>query len=167
MESQVIRDSLLKLSGELDGSIGGPPVASLDDHSRRRSLYFFQSHNEHHKFLSMFDDANVLDCYRRARSIVPQQALALENSPLVQQGVDRIVAALVDGRSDFSDADFARDAFASILGTPAKPEELRSGLEAMTQWRTSAAERGAPADQHARTGLVRSLLNHNDFITIR
>lgn len=167
MESQVVRDSLLKLSGELDGRIGGPTVASLDERSRRRSLYFFQSHNEHQKFLSMFDDANVLDCYRRARSIVPQQALALENSPLIQQSVDRIVAALVEGRSDLSDSDFARNAFESILGTPVKPEELRVGLEAMTRWRTAADERGAPADQHARTGLVRSLLNHNDFITIR
>ena len=40
-------------------------------------LYFFHSHNEHNKFLDIFDDANVLECYRRTESIVPQQALAL------------------------------------------------------------------------------------------
>ena len=49
------------------------------------------SHNEHNKFLSAFDDANVLECYRRAESIVPQQALALENSKLALSAGDKIV----------------------------------------------------------------------------
>ena len=82
MEAQVVRDSLLYLAGELDLTRGGPSIPVNDEASRRRSLYFVHSHNEHQKFLSMFDDASVLECYRRAESIVPQQALALENSPL-------------------------------------------------------------------------------------
>ncbi len=85
MEAQVVRDSLLALAGELDATVGGPSIPVGDEGSRRRSLYFVHSHNEHQKFLETFNDASVLDCYRRAESIVPQQALALENSPLAAQ----------------------------------------------------------------------------------
>ena len=65
------------------------PLAEQDA-SRRRALYFFHSHNEHNKLLGIFDDANVLECYRRTESIVPQQALALWNSKFAHD----------DGRED-------------------------------------------------------------------
>ena len=63
-----------------------------DAGSRRRSLYFVHSHNDHHKFLTMFDDASVLECYRRAESIVPQQALALANSQFALAMAEKINA---------------------------------------------------------------------------
>ena len=71
LEGEVIRDSLLHLSGDLDLARGGPPVpVAAQEASRRRSLYFFHSHNEHNKLLDIFDNANVLECYRRSESIV-------------------------------------------------------------------------------------------------
>src|SRR5207253_11111809 len=91
MDAQSVRDSLLALAGELECRMGG---ASLDpvqmEASRRRSLYFVHSHNDHHKFLSLFDDANVLECYRRTESIVPQQALAMTNSQFASEMAGRI-----------------------------------------------------------------------------
>ena len=51
MEAQVVRDSLLHLAGELDPTLGGPSIPVADEASRRRSLYFVHSHNEHQKFL--------------------------------------------------------------------------------------------------------------------
>ena len=68
MEAQLVRDSLLTLAGELDLTLGGPSIPVNNETSRRRSLYFVHSHNEHQKFLSTFDDASVLECYRRAES---------------------------------------------------------------------------------------------------
>ena len=44
------------------------------------------------EFLALFDAANVSECYRRSESVVPQQALALANSPLT---LDR---GLIQGR---------------------------------------------------------------------
>ena len=80
MEAQVVRVSLLALADELDTTMGGPPVNPVgEEHSRRRSLYFVHSHNDHHRFLEIFDDAGVQECYRREQSIVPQQVLALAN----------------------------------------------------------------------------------------
>jgi hypothetical protein len=68
MEAQLVRDSLLHLAGELDLKKGGPSIPVADQNSKRRSLYFVHSHNEHQQFLSIFDDANVLECYPKASS---------------------------------------------------------------------------------------------------
>src|SRR5438067_9843983 len=115
MEAQVIRDSLLYLAGDLDPTLGGPSVPASDETSRRRSLYFVHSHNEHNRFLSMFDDANVLECYRRAESIVPQQALALENSVASLTAAEKVARRLTDKLGNVSDPEFVRATFETVL----------------------------------------------------
>jgi hypothetical protein len=160
MEAQVIRDSLLALAGDLDPAIGGPPVPANAD-TARRSLYFFQSHNEHNKFLSVFDDANVLECYRRSESILPQQALALQNSRLALAAAEKIAAKL--GGTD--DA-FLRAAFEAVLGQTPSAEELKECAAALKELHSLAVkEKRSPAS--ARATLIHALLNHNDFVTIR
>ena len=85
-------------------------------------------------------------------SVVPQQALALANSQLSQQQAGVLAPRLAAGDA------FIDDAFATILGRPASPDERR--LAASFLDRT--------ADQaKARTNLVHALFNHNDFVTIR
>ena len=168
MEAQIVRDSLLSLAGELDVSLGGPSIAVNNKASRRRSLYFVHSHNDQQKFLSMFDDANVLDCYRRAESIVPQQALALENSPLVTEMANRITQRVNAAHPDASDADFVRTAFVTILSVEPTADEqatLAELLQRMTEL-AKAKNRPNPATA-ARTSVVHTILNHNDFITVR
>ncbi len=168
MEAQLVRDSLLHLAGELDLTRGGPSIAVNNETSRRRSLYFVHSHNEHHKFLSMFDDASVLDCYRRAESIVPQQALALENSPLATAMADKIAQRITAANPSATDRDFTRAAFLTVLAV--EPTESEQSLVAAALTRLTAAaqlnNRPNPA-AHARTNLIHALLNHNDFVTIR
>ena len=167
MEAQIVRDSLLSLAGELDVSSGGPSVAVNDEASRRRSLYFVHSHNDHQKFLSMFDDANVLDCYRRTESIVPQQALALENSSFVAAMTPQIVQRITAADSG-DDVSFVRDAFVTILSVEPTDEEqavLVELLQRMTE--VAASQKREAPKSFARISLVQTLLNHNDFITVR
>ena len=91
LQSQVMRDSILSLAGTLDLTMGGPPIlAAAQASSQRRSLYFFHSNNARNMFLTTFDEAGVTDCYRREESIVPQQALALTNSTLVQDAAGKL-----------------------------------------------------------------------------
>ena len=164
MEAQLVRDSLLSLAGELDLTMGGPPVPSGDLQSRRRSLYFFHSHNDHQQFLSIFDDANVLDCYRRAESIVPQQALALENSQLAGAMAEKIAARITTP----NEADFIRSAFLTVLGVEPTPAELSAASEGLAKLTESARKSNRPNPPgRARVGLVHALINHNDFVTIR
>lgn len=166
MEAQVVRDSLLHLAGELDLKMGGPSIPVDREQSRRRSLYFVHSHNDHQPFLSMFDDASVLDCYRRAESIVPQQALALENSSLAIEMADRIARRL--NADAANDEQFVRRAFLTVLASEATAEEQRLIAETLPRMVEIARREKRPDPElHARIRLVQVLLNHNDFVTIR
>ena len=178
IEAQIVRDSLLSLAGELDVRLEGPSIAVDDEGSRRRSLYFVHSHNNHNKFLSTFDDANVLDCYRRAESIVPQQALALENSPLAMLMAGKIALniesalrandAVAKAIERDNDADFVRLAFVWILSVEPSADEQTTMLELLRRMIELANQKQHPNPVSvARTNLVLSILNHNDFITVR
>lgn len=168
MEAQLVRDGLLHLAGELDLKKGGPSIPVADANSKRRSLYFVHSHNEHQQFLSIFDDANVLECYRRSESIVPQQALALENSPLATAMAEKIAAKVQAANPQASEEQFVRTAFQLILSTDPKQAEIDLVLEALTQLTEVATQKKTPnAQSFARTQIVHALLNHNDFVTIR
>ena len=91
VEAEVVRDSILAHAGDLDPGRGGPPVPVAEqDRSRRRSLYFQHSNNDHNGFLAAFDAPAVRECYRRTQSIIPQQALALSNSALVRDAAPAI-----------------------------------------------------------------------------
>lgn len=168
MEAQVVRDSLLHLAGDLDLTRGGPPIPVSNEASQRRSLYFVHSHNEHQKFLSMFDDASVLECYRRSDSIVPQQALALENSPLATAMAEKIAERIAAANSAVSDEEFIRAAFLAILCVEPTAAEQAVAAEAMTQLLATAASKKQQNPRfHVRASLVQALLNHNDFVTVR
>jgi len=168
MEAQIVRDSLLHLAGELDVSLGGASIPVDDEASRRRSMYFVHSHNEHQKFLSMFDDANVLDCYRRVQSIVPQQALALENSPLATAMAEKIAERITAKHPSATSTEFIREAFISILTVEPTTEESATMSELLQRMTELARKHERPNPEIlASTNLVQTLLNHNDFITIR
>jgi hypothetical protein len=166
MEAQVLRDSLLSLAGALDPKLGGPSIPVKDEDSRRRSLYYVHSHNDQQRFLGLFDDAGVRECYRRSESIVPQQALALSNSKLALGMAERVAAHLQQTLGSGPDADFVRGAFETILANTPSPEELAECTRAVQEWRALAKAR-PDAGPRARRLLVQALVNHNDFLTIR
>lgn len=155
MESQVVRDNLLHLSDKLDRKIGGVSL-SVKAESRRRSIYFRHGRDDSQKFLSMFDDADFLQCYRRSESIVPQQALALSNSKTSLEAAATIAGQLTKK----TDSKFIEAAFHKLLMR--KPDhyeiaECESFLRQIEKLK----------DSEPRTRLVHALLNHNDFVTIR
>ncbi|MEZ6099699.1 MAG: PSD1 and planctomycete cytochrome C domain-containing protein [Pirellulaceae bacterium] len=181
LESQVLRDSMLQLAGTLDVRHGGPPVRAADQPtSLRRSLYFVHSNNDRNPFLTTFDDASVRECYRREESIVPQQALAMTNSRLVDEASTAIARRLrteVQNRSDQSssarrgdgnpgvgaEADptaFVAIAFQTILGFSPSDTEMLHSCDAWRSWQASG-------DEHADQRFIWVLLNHNDFVTLR
>jgi hypothetical protein len=168
MESQLVRDSLLHLAGELDLTRGGPPIPVANESSRRRSLYFVHSHNEHQKFLATFDDASVLECYRRAGSIVPQQALALENSPLATSTAETAARRLDLANPGASDREFIRASFLAVLSVEPSESEQATVEEAFVRLVEISRLAGRPDPAaRARIGLILALLNHNDFVTVR
>ena len=162
LESQAVRDSLLAIGGRLDYQQGGPPVpAARQIQSHRRSLYFFHSNNDRSTFLTVFDDATVTECYRRDESVTPQQALALLNGDLALDAAEHIAARLTE-RAHGDDA-FVGLAFLAILGRSVNDAERAACRDALRRWRIDL---GAPRAT-ARERLVWTLINHNDFVTVR
>ena len=169
MESEVIRDSMLQLAGVLNPEMGGPTInPKSDDTVYRRSLYFTHSRDDEHPFLSMFDDADILRCYRRTESIVPQQSLAMANSKLSLAMARKISARLEQQLGAVSDAQFIESAYELILAVTPTEEEMHACLTALQTTSKLLAERNNPQPTvRARENLTHALLNHNDFITIR
>lgn len=152
MESQLVRDSLLHIAGKLDLTQGGPSIDPVKaETSPRRSLYFVQNANEEHRFLATFDNSNVLECYRRNESVVPQQALALTNSQISGDCADALAAKL--GKLDAEP--FVTQSFLTVLGRPPTESERQASLEGFT------------ALKQNRSLFLQALLNHNDFVTLR
>ena len=148
MESQVIRDSLLHIAGKLDLKMGGPSINPSPD-STRRALYFLHSRDQQSKFLATFDDAEILACYERTESIVPQQALALSNAKLPIQ-----ISESLGKKGPKEDTAFISELFQKILCRMPTDEELHECLQFLNK-------------MPKRDRLAHALLTHNDFLTIR
>jgi hypothetical protein len=188
MEAELVRDNVLRVAGNLEERLGG---ADLDPEtglkSLRRSLYFRHAKEKRVMFLRVFDSPNVLSCYRRSDSVMPQQALALANSSLCLEQSRLLAAVLERGLGckggQLHDRAFVIAAFERVLGrlptndeTTACEEYLRattkqlanlSGLVAFSSGPAAAVAPSAEAAQRARENLVHVLFNHNDFVTIR
>jgi hypothetical protein len=182
LEAEAVRDSVLAVAGQLDLTAGGPDIDhNLGQTVRRRSLYFRHGPEKEMEFLALFDAANVTECYRRSESVIPQQALALANSPL-SLAMSRTLAAALTRESPSPEA-FIEAAFEQILArTPTGPERaecskflveqsaLLSGAKSLTAFTAGPPSQVPPAadpNQRARESLVHVLMNHTDFVTIR
>ncbi|MCH2212251.1 MAG: DUF1553 domain-containing protein [Fuerstiella sp.] len=175
MEGELVRDTLICLTGQLDATMGGPDLPiTPEDNGRRRTIYYRYSRDYQIKLLSVFNPASVEECYRRLHSIVPQQALAMTNSKIVLER-GRQLAALVSAEvgtenSDEVNSAFIESAFERTLGRGATSAERTACAEALREFGDSASADGMSTDaahQRARENVVHVLLNHNDFITIR
>jgi hypothetical protein len=169
LESQVVRDSVLALAGNLDRTMGGPAIpASEQPASKRRSLYFFHSNNERNLFLTMFDEALVTECYRRDESIVPQQALAMSHSRIILENVPAI-ANRIRGLAQGGSEQFTRIAFMWILGlepTTDERELCRALLEEANGQADFSTDEEKAVSFSRQEELVWVLLNHHHFLQV-
>ena len=84
LEAEVIRDTLLSVSGSLDKTMFGK--GSLDQTNPRRSIYLTVKRSNLIPILQLFDAPDAIQSIgHRDVTTVPPQALALMNSPLARQ----------------------------------------------------------------------------------
>lgn len=99
LEGEIVRDSLLAISGRLNPKQGGPGVSKDAKDGRRvglrRSVYLFARRNLRNPFLEAFDlpDSN-LSCPKRECSITASQALALLNDADVVEAAHALAVKL-------------------------------------------------------------------------
>jgi len=170
MEAEVLRDSLLHLAGKLDRTLGGQEIENTESlTTHRRSLYYsvYPEDGGKSPLGQLFDGPDAADCYRRTRSVVPQQALALTNSDWVHQVAAGIVdrweqtasAQPADLEADVAeptkpraaksvDETFVRDQFRRILGREPTTAEQELCLTALASAQPAEHAEGAePASE--------------------
>lgn len=181
-EAEVIRDSLLAVSGRLDRRLFGPSVHPFRDKADpekrlftgpldgdgRRSLYLKVQLMEAPDFLSAFNlPGGKVAQGRRESSNTPAQPLALLNAPFLRAMAEAWAEQLVADQADALEARID-SMFARALGrAPTSPERERL----LTTIQALAAERSVPADelltcQPLWTDVAHLLFNLNEFLFI-
>ena len=157
LEAEAVRDAALAVAGNLDLAQGGPDIdENSGQTSRRRSIYFRHAYEKKMKFLELFDVASENECYRRSESIVPQQALAMANSPLSLAQARFLARRLNDETNAASpsseklvgtesqptrDETFIETAFAQILSRDPTADELTACREFLVEQTSLLSDR--------------------------
>jgi len=126
LDAEALRDSILAVSGRLDGSVGGKAFALEDAGQTRRTLYGYVSRRRTNTMLNLFDFPNPnATSEKRVNTDVPLQRLFLLNSSLMADSA----AALDKKVEGATAADRIRGGYRAIFGrVPTKPE-LDLGLQ--------------------------------------
>ena len=184
LESEVIRDSIMTVSGKLSRTMGGAPIR-LDGRADgmvtvsepdlahpgdrwRRSLYLVGRRNYNLTLLSVFDQPKLsMNCARRATSAAVLQTLVLLNDAFLLEQA-RFFAGRVSQLA--RDADTRIElAFRLALARVPSPEELawsRELLEREARRRLATEAGRETADLEALASLCQMILNSNEFLHV-
>ena len=172
LEAEVIRDSLLAISGRLDDKIEGPsinvyyafakgktkgdrPKGPLDGDGRR-SVYQEIRRNAHNPFLEVFDQPKPASTRgQRDSTNVPAQSLTMLNSPLVIGQAEVWGKRLAEQTA--TPGAKINDMFLQALGRVPSADEADRARTYM----------GSADDAGAWANLAHSLFNLTEFIYVR
>lgn len=180
MEAEVLRDSILAVSGRLNLTMGGPGIkprirAELLDASQRnkwpvlkkegpeqwrRSIYIYIKRQLLMPSLELFDAPTTTDsCALRTQSTVPTQALVLMNDEFVEEQAGFLVQRAAAEAGD-DPARVVEQLFMLTLSKKPSPARLRESLDFLAQ-REQASDK-----QSALRDLAHVLLNSSEFVFI-
>ncbi len=131
LEAEIIRDSLLAASGELDRRMFGP--GTLDEGSKRRSIYFTVKRSKLVPMMTIFDAPEALGgMAERPTTTIAPQALHLMNNPQVRHYAFSLARRIApDEKTSLEDA--IQAAYRQTLARPPQPEELTDSLAFVRQ----------------------------------
>jgi hypothetical protein len=163
LEAEVVRDSLLAVSGQLDLTMFGP--GTLDSTSRRRSIYFTVKRSQLIPAMQVFDAPDALQGIgERPTTTIAPQALYLLNNPQAR-GSAKAFAARVEGRGPAEEQ--LRAAWLTALARKPTAEELADGV-AFLQQQTAAYQSDGKSDAAALAlaDFCQVLLCMNEFVYV-
>ena len=165
LEAEAIRDCMLAVSGQLDRTSFGP--GTLDQASRRRSIYFTVKRSKLIPMLQIFDAPEPLASTgeRPATTIAPQ-ALLFMNDPRIRDYARRFAKRLRDNGADTLDLVVER-AYAIALGRPATTAEAAAARKFLTaQAKSYQEDSRADAGLLSRSDFCQILMSLNEFIYV-
>lgn len=184
MDADSLYDSVLKVTGQLDGTRFGPasPIEVKPDgevvpkgspKGYRRALYVLQRRRTPVTMLETFDTPSMTpNCIERPRSVVATQALQLMNSAATMEHARQLAGRILDEAPGRRDAQI-QEAYLRVLSRAASSAEVARAAAAMdefeTMWkpqldkRREAGPRSVLAQWMALSDVIHTLLNSGEF----
>ena len=166
LDAEGIRDAMLAVSGELDRTMSGP--GTLDEGSKRRSIYFTVKRNKSIPMLKSFDKPDDLQGIgRRPTTTVAPQALLMMNNPHVHAYAQALARRIHDGGGQDPDK-LIHTGFVTALARRADSQELQQMREFVEQQTLRYEESGydEASRLHAIKDFCQLLIASNDFIYV-
>jgi len=182
LDAESIRDAILKVSGDLDSTVGTghpfpPPVAwNWTQHkpfaavyeTDRRSVYLMVQRSQRHPYLSVFDGADPnVSTPGRDSSITPLQALFAMNSEFIHDCSEHWAARLMDEAPD--NARRLDMVFELAFARPPTALEKKKALAYLDQSRQKMGAADVGPDlltQESWASFLRAVLATNEFMYI-
>jgi cytochrome c553 len=165
LEAEVIRDSLLAVSGELDPKMFGP--GTLDPGSKRRSIYFTVKRSKLIPMMQVFDAPDALGGVgERPTSTVAPQALYLMNNPNMRAYARSFARRIVpDAMVPLESA--VQSAYRIALARTPTADELADALTFVgEQTRTYQSEGKGDGREQALADFCQVLMALNEFVYV-
>ena len=168
LEAEAIRDSLLWITGALDTTPFGP--GTLDESTRRRSIYFTVKRSQLIPAMQVFDapEPLVSQGTRPATTVAPQ-ALWLMNNPQVRKWAGQWAGALAIQPAPSTDeaARWIAKAYRRALQRPPTAVEAQTSLTFLARQTERYRKSGTPRPEEAAgTDLLHALLSLNEVIYV-
>jgi hypothetical protein len=165
LEAEIVRDALLAVSGEMDAKMFGP--GTLDESSRRRSIYFTIKRSKLLPMMQVFDAPDALGSVgERPTTTIAPQALLLMNDPRVHEYA-RGLARRAGSEVQKSLEDFITSSYLIALGRSPNAEELADGLSFVKRQTESRRASGQEdARQLALADFCQVLMCLNEFVYV-
>jgi hypothetical protein len=162
LEAEIIRDTMLAVSGALDERFYGP--GTLDENSKRRSIYFTVKRSKLIPMMQIFDAPDALGgLAERPTTTIAPQALHLMNSPQVRAWA-RSYARRVAPTEDVSIETAVKTAYLIALSRLPDKEELADSVAFVEKQRTTYA--GPDRRERALADFCQVLLCLNEFVYV-
>jgi hypothetical protein len=163
LEAETIRDALLAVSGTLDPALYGK--GTLDQNSRRRSVYFTVKRSQLIPMMQLFDAPDSIQGVgSREESTVAPQALAMLNSPLVRGFATKLAERARPSEGTTLDGAIS-GAYRIALSRPPTSDELAS-MKTFVQRQAESRGTGGNAEALAFRDFCHVLLCMNEFVYV-
>jgi len=167
LEAEVIRDSVLVATGELDLSIGGVSIPpEREGEELRRTIYLFQQRSSMPSVMEIFDaPTGIASCSRRAVSTVALQPLFMLNSQFMTQRASSLADVVIGLAGDDIDRQIEA-AFERTLARKPDDDERSLARKILQVDSGASSDDQASITGHPLTQLCLALLNLNEFVYI-
>ena len=166
LEAEIIRDSMLAISGELDRSMFGS--GTLDQGMKRRSIYFMIKRSKLIPMMQIFDFPEPLvSVGNRPSTTIAPQALLFMNNPHVR-GYACSLAQQLAPAADKSLAEAASQGYKVAVSREPTQVEINDTVAYLRHQIESYTTTGQPNPRHlALTDFCQVLMSLNEFIYVQ